>query len=74
MEAAYPAFCSWRNEITRRPEACSFRVRSVIGDAGKPEDRVDAVQLQRLDDELEAIGGFLRLRGGRGGGGRRRIR
>src|SRR6188768_1084388 len=37
MEAAYPAFCSWRNEITRRPEAWSLRVRSVIGMPGSPK-------------------------------------
>ena len=30
-------------------------------DAGQAEDRVDAVELERVDDELEAVG-FLRLR------------
>ncbi len=37
MDAAYPAFCSWRNEITRSPARCSLRVRSVIGMPGKPK-------------------------------------
>ena len=34
-------------------------------DAGQAEDRVDAVQLQRLDDQVEAVDRLLRLRGGR---------
>ena len=34
MAAALPAFCSWRNEITRIPEACARRPRSVIGMPG----------------------------------------
>ena len=37
MDAAYPAFCSCRNEITRRPFACIRRVRSVIGMPGRPK-------------------------------------
>jgi hypothetical protein len=37
MEAAYPAFCSWRKEITRSPARCSLRVRSVIGMPGSPK-------------------------------------
>ena len=37
MDAAYPAFCSWRKEITRMPAACSLRVRSVIGMPGRPK-------------------------------------
>ena len=34
--AALPACCSWRNEMTRSPSACIFRVRSVIGMPGSP--------------------------------------
>ena len=37
IEAAYPAFCSWRKEITRSPAACNLRVRSVIGMPGRPK-------------------------------------
>ena len=37
MAAALPAFCSWRNEITRMPAACALRVRSVIGMPGRPK-------------------------------------
>ncbi len=37
MAAALPAFCSWRNEMTRMPEACAMRVRSVIGIPGRPK-------------------------------------
>jgi hypothetical protein len=31
-------------------------------DAGQGEDRVDVVQLQRIDDEVEAVGRFAILR------------
>ncbi len=37
MDAAYPAFCSCRNEITRSPAFCMRRVRSVIGIPGSPK-------------------------------------
>ncbi len=37
MEAAYPAFCSCRKEITRSPAACNLRVRSVMGMPGRPK-------------------------------------
>ena len=37
MDAAYPAFCSCRKEITRSPARCSLRVRSVIGMPGRPK-------------------------------------
>jgi hypothetical protein len=44
----------------------------VIGNARQAVDRVQAVQLERLDDELEPVDGFLRLlrrdRGGSGSG------
>ena len=36
IEAAYPAFCSWRNESTRMPAACAMRPKSVIGMPGTP--------------------------------------
>ena len=49
-------------------------------DAGQAEDRIDAVELERIDDELKAVG-FLRMAIGlavaaglqRGVGGRRRL-
>ncbi len=37
IDAAYPAFCSCRNEITRSPAFCMRRVRSVIGMPGSPK-------------------------------------
>ena len=37
IAAAFPAFCSWRNEITRMPSACALRAKSVIGIPGKPK-------------------------------------
>ncbi len=37
MEAAYPAFCSCRKEITRNPAPAAVRVRSVIGMPGSPK-------------------------------------
>ena len=36
MAAALPAFCSWRNEMTRMPAACAMRPKSVIGMPGTP--------------------------------------
>ena len=36
IAAALPAFCSWRNEMTRMPAACAKRPRSVIGMPGTP--------------------------------------
>jgi hypothetical protein len=36
IAAALPAFCSWRNEMTRRPAACAMRPKSVIGIPGTP--------------------------------------
>src|SRR5262249_32667991 len=37
MAAALPAFCSWRNEMTRMPAAWAMRPRSVIGIPGTLE-------------------------------------
>ena len=36
IAAALPAFCSWRNEMTRMPAPCIIRPRSVIGMPGTP--------------------------------------
>ena len=36
IAAALPAFCSWRNEMTRMPAPCAMRPRSVIGMPGTP--------------------------------------
>ena len=36
IEAALPAFCSCRNEMTRMPAACAMRPKSVIGMPGTP--------------------------------------
>ena len=36
LDAAYPAFCSCRNEMTRMPAACAMRPKSVIGMPGTP--------------------------------------
>jgi hypothetical protein len=36
IAAALPAFCSWRNEMTRMPAACAIRPKSVIGMPGTP--------------------------------------
>ncbi len=56
MDAAYPAFCSCRNEITRRPARLQPAREVGDRDAGQAEDRIDAVQLEGVDDELKAVG------------------
>jgi hypothetical protein len=39
--------------------ALALRLAQEVGDrdAGQGEDRVDVVELQRVDDEVEAVGG-----------------
>ena len=50
--------------MTRMP--CGLREAAEVGDrdARHAVDRVDAVELQRIDDEMEAVGQVLALRSG----------
>jgi hypothetical protein len=50
----------------QHPHALGLRAARQVGDrdAGQAVDRVDAVQLERIDDQLEAVGTDLRIAGG----------
>jgi len=59
MAAALPAFCSWRNE--NHAQACGLCHAGEVGDRDtrQTEDRVDAVSLRGIDDQMKAVGHFL---------------